>query len=98
MINPHALAAIRLLILTGARRNEVLTARWGHVDWERACLCLPDSKTGAKVVHLSAPALQVLADIPRVDSNPHIIPGIKPGARLTSLQQYWKVLRARAGL
>src|SRR5690606_7939875 len=43
----QAVAAIRLLLLTGARAGEILGARWEHVDWERGVLRLPDSKTGA---------------------------------------------------
>jgi integrase len=46
-------AAIRLLVLTGARRNEILTLRWEYVSEEHGCLMLPDSKTGRKVVHLN---------------------------------------------
>ena len=50
-------AAIKLLLLTGCRRSEILGLQWQHVDFERQCLRLPDSKTGAKVVYLNAPAL-----------------------------------------
>jgi integrase len=65
---------------------------------ERACLHLPDSKTGAKVVHLNAPALQVLAGIERVEGNPHVIAGEKPGAYFVGVQKAWQRLRAEAGL
>jgi integrase len=47
-----AIAAIRLLILTGARKNEVLKARWSWVDLDRGFINLPDSKTGSKAVYL----------------------------------------------
>ncbi len=52
--HPSALAAIRLLLLTGARKSEILTLKWEHVDLERYALRLPDSKTGAKVIALGA--------------------------------------------
>ena len=52
-----AIAALRLLILTGCRRDEILGARWSWVDFERGALNLPDSKTGAKAVHLSPAGL-----------------------------------------
>jgi integrase len=58
-----ALAAIRLLILTGARVSEILTARWEYLDEARGCLSLPHSKTGAKDVYLGPAALQVLRRI-----------------------------------
>jgi integrase len=51
-IDPFAVAAIRLLILTGGRLREILHARWEHVDFERGILFLPDSKTGKKPIFL----------------------------------------------
>jgi integrase len=63
---PYASGAIRLLCLTGARLNEVLALRWQEVDFERGLALLPDSKTGRKIVQLSAPALAVLANLPRL--------------------------------
>ncbi len=53
--------AVRLLILTGCRKSEILTLRWAWVDGDHACLRLPDSKTGAKVVPLADTALKLLA-------------------------------------
>lgn len=79
--DPHAVAAIRLLILTGARLREILHAKWEYVDWERGLLSLPDSKTGKKTIYLSAAALAVLNDIPRIPRNPYIIPGERRRAR-----------------
>lgn len=96
--SPFTVAAIRLLVFTGARLSEILTLQWSHVDFERAMLMLPDSKTGQKVVYLSAPALQVLADIPRMENNPHVICGDKDGAHLVALQRPWQRIRKRAGL
>jgi integrase len=52
--------AIELLLLTGARLNEVLTARWAWVDLRSGLLKLPDSKTGAKPLYLSRAAKAVL--------------------------------------
>jgi integrase len=76
-IDVHAVAAIRLLILTGARLREILHAKWDYVDSERGALNLPDSKTGKKTIYLSAAALAVLNEIPRVPGSPYIIPGEK---------------------
>lgn len=90
-------AAIRLLTLTGCRMSEVLTLQWGYVDFAAACLRLPDSKTGAKVVHLNAPALEVLASIDR-DGSPWVIRGAKEGAALVNLEKPWRRIRAKAGL
>ena len=60
-----AAAAVRLLLLTGCRKSEILSLRWDWVDGDRGCLRLPDSKTGAKVVPLAAAALEVLSGLSR---------------------------------
>jgi integrase len=65
-LDPFSAAALRLLMLTGARRNEILHLRWEHVDLERGALFLPDSKTGPKAITLNAPAMEVLANLPRL--------------------------------
>jgi integrase len=65
-LDPFAVAAIRLLILTGARLREILDAKWQQVDMERGIIFLPDSKTGKKPVYLSAAAQAVLAVLPRI--------------------------------
>ncbi len=98
---PHetfVVLAIRLLLLTGARRDEVLTLRWADVDFERSALRLPDSKTGAKVIPLGPAALALLAMAPRLEGNPYVIPGRRVGGRLVGLQRPWARIRERAGL
>ena len=92
------IAAIRLLVLTGCRMSEILTLQWGWVNFERRCLELPDSKSGAKIIHLSAPALEILNGITRSDDNPHVIVGAKPGRHLVNLEKPWRRIRKRAGL
>jgi integrase len=64
--DPYAIAAIRLLIFTGCRLNEIMTLKWSYVDFKARCLRLPDLKTGARIVHLGAPALEVFARLGRV--------------------------------
>jgi integrase len=96
--NPFAVAALGLLVLTGARLNEILTLRWENVDLENGLLRLPDSKTGAKLIYLNAAAIQVLRKIPRMQDNPHVIAGGKPGAHLVELQKPWRRIRAKANL
>ncbi|MCG8462234.1 MAG: hypothetical protein MI919_38615 [Holophagales bacterium] len=53
---PYAIAAIRLLILTGCRSAEILGLRWEHVELERRCLHVPDSKTGQRIEILHRPS------------------------------------------
>lgn len=97
-VSSYAVAVIRLLIFTGARKSEVLQLRWTHVNLEAGRLELQDSKTGAKFVYLPAPARKVLADLPRVSDNPHVIVGGKPGAHLVNIKDPWGWIRAAAGL
>jgi len=97
-LDPFAVAAIRLLILTGARVREILDARWSQVDLERGILFLAESKTGRKPVYLSAAAQSVLAALPRVEGNPHVIAGIKDGAPRADLKKPWEAVRRAAQL
>ena len=95
---PYAISAIRLLIFTGARLGEILGLRWQDVDIDRGMLFLPHSKTGAKVIYLSAPALKTLASIPRMEGNPYVIAGKREATALVNLQKPWQRIRAHAGL
>lgn len=94
----YIVAAIRLLLLTGARRNEILTLKWTDVDFERKLIRLQESKTGQKTIYLSAPALQILSDIPRIEGNPFVICGRKEGSHLVNIKDAWGDIRKRAGL
>jgi integrase len=95
---PSAIAAIRLLILTGARKTEVLTLRWQWVNFERSMIELPDSKTGAKPIYLSAPAIGLLASLPRIVGNPFVLPGDRAGAHVVNIEKTWRRVRQAAGL
>ena len=97
-LNPTALAAIKLLIFTGARKSEILSLKWDWVDFERCCLRLPDSKTGAKVVPLGAPALELLASLPRFEGNDYVLASTKNDGHLVGLQKIWVQVRTKAEL
>lgn len=98
VISPHAIAAIRLLMLTGCRLSEVLNLQWGDVDFNRGLLDLSDSKTGAKEVLLGAAALKVLADVPRIKGNPYVIAGDTKDKPRSDLKRPWKRITTHAGL
>jgi integrase len=97
-IDPFVVAAIRLLILTGARLREILHAQWQHVDLERGAIFLPDSKTGKKPIYLNTAALAILAKLPRFEDNPHIIPGSRAGQPRSDLNKPWSTVTKAAGL
>jgi integrase len=94
--SPYASAAIRLLMFTGARRSEILGLQWHWIDFSRGEARLPDSKTGTKTVHLPAPALEILAQLPRIRSNPYVIAGSKKGGHLINIAKSWGKVRATA--
>ncbi len=96
--NPYPSAAIKLLLLTGCRRGEIVNLCWEHVDFERECLRLPDSKTGAKVVYLNAPARALLQELPRMADNPRVIPGVKAESASAAIDNVWPSIREAAGL
>jgi integrase len=96
--SPYVTAAIKLLVFTGARLGEILGLQWEWVDFERGEARLPDSKTGAKTVHLPPPALTVLEALPRVEGNRYVIVGGIAGAALANLQKPWRAIRKAAGL
>jgi integrase len=96
--NPYPPAAIRLLLLTGCRKGEIASLRWQHVDFERECLRLPDSKTGAKVVYLNAPARALLQELPRMADNPRVIPGMRSNGAAPAIDKVWSRVRKAAEL
>jgi integrase len=99
-LSPHAAAAIRLLLFTGCRLREILGLRWQDVDMERGLLFLPDSKTGRKTVVLNAPAMTVLAEVPRIGI--YVIAGENAGSKdetaRADLKRPWAAVRKRTGL
>lgn len=100
IIDEHAVAAIRLLMLTGARLREILNLEWEHIDFERGLLRLPDSKTGKKTIVIGGAALAVFAGLRRVGR--YVIAGKSAGAPNESpradLNRPWRAVRAAAGL
>ncbi len=97
-VSASGVAALQVLMLTGCRRNEILTLRWEDVDLEAGELRLRDAKTGARWVALSPAATRVLAAIPRLPDNPWVIAGSRAGGRRANLNALWVVVRRRAGL
>ena len=92
-------AALWLFLLTGARKSELLQARWDCVDLDRGELRIPRPKQGKPHIYpLSSRALEVLASLPRFDDNPFVIPGDKPGQHLVNISKAWDRVRGRANL
>ncbi len=96
--DPRHVAIIRVLLLTGARKNEIAQLRWSEVDLENGLLRLRDSKTGPKVIRLGAAATALLARCPR--SHPTwVFPDRRHVDRpVSNLDWAWVTIRNRAGL
>jgi integrase len=99
-LNPEAARAIRLLALTGMRRDEVLNLTWPQVDWRQGMLRLPDSKTGKRDVVVSDEVLALLREIADAKGNPKNgrVVCSRTGQKLASLNVTWRRVRKLAGL
>jgi len=97
---PSVAPAIRLLLLTGARREEIRTLQWSMVDVRERVLRLPDSKTGAKVIPLAPAALAVIEKQRehREEGSPYVLAGGAAGKPIIDLEKPWQRIRAIAGL
>lgn len=91
--------AIQLLLLTGARKNEILKARWEHVNLEQRLIIVPLSKSGKpRYIVLSRLAMSIIRKIPRTAGSPWLFAGNIPNRPLADLYDYWQKLRCRLGL
>lgn len=96
--HPYALTIIRLLALTGARRSEITGLRWREVDFERGLLRLEASKTGAKTLPLSAPAILILQSQTKVEGSDYVFPAATGSSHFQGLGRIWHEAREAAGL
>lgn len=109
-VTPGAIVAIRLLEHTGARCGEIVGLQWSMIHLEPGPLGerieLPDSKTGAKIIPLSGPAVALLCELARkrvkgeADGAPRSpwVCTSETGARLGNIERSWRAIRKRAGL
>lgn len=100
VMSPYATAAIRLLMLTGARLREILNLRWDEVDLDRGVLRLPDSKTGKKNVYLPTAAVDIIKGLTRLGA--FVIAGESAGTKKekprADLKRPWAAICKRAGV
>ena len=95
-IQPLEVAAVRLLILTGCRKSEILTLQWS--DYRDGRIFLRDSKTGPRTVWLSRPARKILDGLPRTGR--YVFPASRSARpRVPAwLDRFWDMIRAEADL
>jgi integrase len=98
-INPQLRNIVGLLLLTGARKRELLDAKWENVDLDRRVWFIPTSKTGkSRHVPLSQPALDLIRQLPRVDKCPWLLPNPRTRKPFTDIKHPWETAREAAGL
>jgi integrase len=95
--NPSAMAIIRLLAFTGARKSEIAALRWREVDLGRGYLRLGDSKTGAKVVPIGAPAIEILSAVPMIEGSDFVFPASSGEGHFQGTEKVWRGVREAAG-
>ena len=91
---PLHVAALRLLLLTGCRKSEILTLQWR--SFREGRLYLPDSKTGPRTVWLCGAARDVLDSLPK--SSEFVFPVVGSRTPWQWLDRFWQGVRDEAGL
>ena len=94
--DPNVIAAIRLLMFTGARSGEISGLKWSYVQPPR--LMLPDSKTGPKIIYLNGPAMAVLEAQPPGALDDLVFPMTDAPTRSVRLDNAWARIRRRAAI
>lgn len=97
--NIYVRALLWLYLLSGARKNELLPAKWEDLDPRRKRLRLPDTKANEEqFVTLNSAAMAVLDSLPRIDKNPYIFPGKRKSRHLVNISKPWARVRKVAGV
>ena len=103
-LNPQHACLIRLLLLTGARKAELMNLRWEEIDLQRRRLVLPPERSkagrhsGYRRIPLSGVAIKLLAEIPRGKSE-FVFPADRSGLKpMTGIQKVWDHIRREANL
>ncbi|GGD65144.1 hypothetical protein GCM10011411_26820 [Aurantiacibacter arachoides] len=96
-VSVAAICAIKMLLLTGARLNEILSLKWEWIDFDQRIAALPDSKSGAKPVFLNFAAMKMLKEQKgRTQGSPYVFPGAGKTGRMINLSKPWKAVCSEA--
>ncbi|MCB9701879.1 MAG: tyrosine-type recombinase/integrase [Myxococcales bacterium] len=99
-IEPFSAWALRLLMLTGQRRDEILSLRWAMVDWKHSCIHYPDTKTGQRSVQISRETIALLREIHEATGSPRaglVLRG-RNGGKLRCINETWDRVRQAVGI
>ncbi len=95
--SPTGIACLWMLALCGARKGEIVGLRWKEVDFTNSCLCLEDSKTGAKIIPLGHAAIELLANQPRIQDVDWVFPSDRADGEThyQGIGKIWKKVRQK---
>jgi integrase len=95
----YSLAALRVLVFTGARKMEIATLEWDHVDEDRG-VARRDTKTGPRNIYLPPPALEIIKGLTKVEGSPWVFPSARDPEKkhIGDLEKAWRAVRKAAGL
>ena len=96
--NPSALAILKLLIFSGARKGEIESLKWKDVDFVTGYLRLSDSKTGQKTIPLNAGALKILSELDQLEGSDYVFPAYRGNGNYVGASKVWRRIRTMAGL
>ena len=98
-LNKTVVSAIWLYLLTGVRKDELLTLKWANIDLNTKQLTLTDTKNGkTHYLPLSLAAVDILTQIPRIQDNPFVLVGKNEGCHFVGIDKPWQRIRKAAGL
>ena len=99
---PPAISAMRLLLFTGMRKEEVINLKWREVDFEGRRIKLEDSKTGARPVPLGKDAIAILEKAKAnaaMFASEYVFPAPSDRSKpIAGFDKMWRKLRKAAGL
>ncbi len=98
--SPYLRALFRLYLMTGCRRNELLTLRWEHVDLNRGEICIVNPKNSeTRFLPVSEIIVGILRNLPHEEGNQFVFPSpTRPGCHYVELKGAWKRIKKRSGL
>ncbi len=97
--NPYIQTVFVAALLTGARKTEILTMEWSHLDLKQRIWRVPHTKAGrSHVIPLPDPLVKLLRALPHIQGNPYVFPGRHGRHHLVNVFKSWTRLRKRAGL
>lgn len=96
--NQFALAVIKLLLFTGARRGEIESLKWSETDLSSGYLKLSDSKTGQKAIPLNQRAIEILRGVPKISDSDYVFPAMSGERHYQGTPKVWRRIRSAANI